>query len=70
MKHTGNLSIIINLITLARRKRPPLQDPPDEEELEGVDRGEGEDEGAGAGGGRGVRLPVRRNFSDALRRTF
>ena len=47
-----------------------LQDPPDQEELEGVDRGEGEDEGAGVGGGRGVRLPVRRNLGDTLRRAF
>ena len=46
------------------------QDPPDEEELEGDDRGEGEDEGAGAGGGRGVRLPVRWNLGDTLRRPF
>ena len=70
MKHTGNLSIIINLITLARRKRPPLQDPPDEEELEGADCGEGEDEGVGVGGGRGVRLPVRRHICQALRWPF
>ena len=46
------------------------QDPPDQEELEGDDRGEGEDEGAGAGGGRGVRLPMRWNIGDALRRAF
>ena len=46
------------------------QDPPDEEELEGDDRGEGEDEGAGAGGGRGVRVPVRWNLGDTLRRPF
>ena len=46
------------------------QDPPDEEELKGDDRGEGEDEGAGAGGGRGVRVPVRWNLGDTLRRPF
>ena len=46
------------------------QDPPDEEELEGDDRGEGEDEGAGAGGGRGVWMPVCWHISKALCWTF
>ena len=46
------------------------QNPPDEEELKGLDRGEGEDEGACVGRGRGVRLPVRWNIRQALRRAF
>ena len=51
-------------------KNTPHQDPPDEEELKGFDRGEGEDEGVGVGGGRGVRLPVCWNICETLRRTF
>ena len=46
------------------------QDPPDEEELKGFDRGEGENEGVGVGGGRGVRLPMCWNICKALRWTF